>query len=186
MDPEAIPDLPQRIEGIIHRELKATDIEVIFRDAGPWWLYFALLLCSGVRCDKLALLTYRNVDRERGVLVVPEGRSRHVRQIPLVPDLLEQISADMPPDAPLFPTLYVDIEYQYIREEELNDNLSQPSDYLAALLGAANRPLASLHSFSVTHKNLFQDDDLFNPDQLAFLAHMVRVILRARRPVVLN
>ena len=186
MDPEAIPDLPQRIEGIIHRELKATDIEVIFRDAGPWWLFYALLLCTGARCDRLAVLTYSNVDWKHGILVVPEGRSRRTRKIPIVPDLLDEIPSNMPPDAPLFPTLYVDIEDQYIREEDLNYNLLQPSDYLAALLSAAGRPIASLHSFTVTHKNLLQDDDLFDPDQLAFLAHIVRVILKARRPVILN
>ena len=178
--------LPCKIEGVINRPLQVIDIEIIFRDAGPWWLYYALLLCTGVRCDKLALLTYRNVDRDRGVLVVPEGRSRRIRQIPIVPDLLEQIPGDMPPDVPLFPTLYVDIEDRSLFEEELNNNLAEPLNYMQSLLGAADRPIASLYSFTVSHKNLLQDGDLFDPDQLAILAHIARVTLRARRPVILN
>jgi len=186
MDREELPILPQRIESVIHRPLEAIDIEIIFRDAGAWWLFYALLLYSGVRCDKLALLTYRNVERQRGLLVVPDGQSGRICQIPIVLDLLEQIPGDMPPDAPLFSTLYVDIEDRSIFEEELNNNLAEPRNYLQALLGAANRPLASLYSFTVTHRNLMQDDDLFDPDSLSFLAHIVRVILRTRRPVILN
>ena len=31
--------LPRKIEGAIHRPLEAIDIEIIFRDAGPWWLF---------------------------------------------------------------------------------------------------------------------------------------------------
>ena len=186
MDREELPTLPREIEGTPHRLLEAIDVEIIFRDAGPWWLYFALLLCTGVRCDKLALLTYRNVDRQRGVLVVPEGRSGRIRQIPIVPDLLEQIPEDMPPDAPLFPTLFTDIEDRSLFEEELNNNLAEPLNYLQGLLSAGDQPLASLYSFTVSHKNLLQDDDLFDPDQLAILAHIARVTLRARRPVILN
>ncbi len=186
MDREELPMLPRKIEGAIHRPLEAIDIEIIFRDAGPWWLFYTLLLCTGVRCDKLALLTYRNVDRQRGVLVVPEGRSGRIRQIPIVPDLLEQIPGDMPLDAPLFPTLYVDIEERSLFEEELNNNLAEPRNYLQGLLGAAGRPIASLYSFTISHNNLIQGHDLFDPDQLAILAHIARVTLRARRPVILN
>jgi len=177
--------LPVEIRGALHRHLEAADIEVIFRDAGPWWLFYALLLCTGIRCDKLAVLNYHNVDRARGVLVIPEGR-RRVRQIPLVPDLLEQIPGDMPLDAPLFPTLYVDIEERSLFEEELNNNLAEPLNYMQALLGAAGRPIASLYSFTLSHNKLLEGHDLFDPDQLAILAHIARVTLRARRPVILN
>lgn len=186
MDPEEVPVLPQRIEGIINRPLEAIDIEIIFRDAGPWWLYFTLLLYTGVRCDKLALLTYRNVDRDRSVIIIPEGRSGRFRNIPMVPDLLEQIPGDMPPDAPLFPTLYVDIEDRSLREEELNNNLAEPLNYMQTLLGAAGRPIASLYSFTLSHNKLLEGHNLFAPDQLAILAHIARVTLRARRPVILN
>ena len=142
---EELPILPQRIDSVIHRPLEATDIKAIFQGAGSWWLFYSMLLYSGVPCYILALLTYRNVDRERGVLVIPKGRSGRIRQIPIVPDLLEQIPADMPPDAPLFPSLYTDIEDRSIFEEELNNKLAEPLYYMQGLLSAAERPIASLY-----------------------------------------
>jgi len=186
MGHEELISLPQHIQGAINRPLEAIDIEIIFRDAGPWWLYFALLLYTGVRCDKLALLTYRNVDRDRSVIIIPEGRSGRFRNIPMVPDLLEQIPEDMPSDAPLFPTLYVDIEDRSIFEEELNNNLAEPLNYMQALLSAAGRPIASLHSFTLSHRNLLQGHDLTSPDQQVILFYLARAILRTRSTIILN
>jgi len=186
MDREELPTLPQKIEGAINRPLEAADIEAIFRDAGSWWLFYALLLYTGVRCDRLAVLTYRNVDREQNVLVKPNRRLGRRQAIPIVPDLMREIPAGMPPDAPLFRSLYVDIEDRSIFEEELNNNLAEPLNLLQGLLSAAGRPVASLHSFTISHNNLIQGHDLFAPDQLAILAHITRVILRIRRPVILN
>ena len=186
MGHEELISLPQHIQGAINRPLEAIDIEIIFRDAGPWWLYFALLLYTGVRCDKLALLTYRNVDRDRSVIIIPEGRSGRFRNIPMVPDLLEQIPADMPPDAPLFPTLYSDVEDRSIFEEELNNNLAEPLNYMQALLSAAGRPIASLHSFTLSHRNLLQGHDLTSPDQQVILFYLARAILRTRSTIILN
>ena len=186
MDPEEVPVLPQRIERIINRPLETIDLKIIFRDAGSWWLYFALLLYTGLPCNEVAVLTYGNFDRERGVLVRSGRRSRRCREIPITPELMEHIPGDMPLDAPLFPTLYVDIEDRSLREEELNNNLAEPLNYMQALLGAAGRPIASLYSFTLSHNKLLEGHDLFAPDQLAILDHIVRVILRTRRPVILN
>ena len=182
MDPEEVPVLPQRIEGIINRPLETIDIEIIFRDAGSWWLYYALLLYTGLRCDEVAVLTYSNFDRERGVLV----RSGRCREIMIAPELMDHIPGDIPLDAPLFPTLHVDIEDRSVYEEELNDKLAEPRDYMQTLLSAAGRPIASLHSFTLSHRNLLQGHDLTSPDQQVILFHLARAILRTRSTIILN
>ena len=186
MNPEEVPDIPQRLEGAINRPLEAADIEIIFRDAGPWWLFYALIVYTGLRCDDVASLTYGDLDRGRGVLAAYERRYRRIREIPMAPVLMEQIPKDKPLDAPFFRTLYVDIEDQSLFEEEMNSGLSEPLDYLQCLLSASGRPIASLHSLTLSHNNLIQGHDLFAPDQLAILAHIASVTLRARRPVILN
>ncbi len=166
--------------------MEAADIEIIFRDAGPWWLFFTLIVYTGLRCDDVAILTYGDLDRGRGVLAAYERRFRRIREIPMAPDLMEQIPKDRPSDAPFFRTLHVANEDHSLFEEEMNNGLSEPLDYLQCLLSAAGRPIASLYSFTISHNNLIQGHDLFAPDQLAILAHIARVTLRARRPVILN
>lgn len=186
MGHEELISLPQHIQGAINRPLEAIDIEIIFRDAGPWWLYYALLVYTGLRCDDVAMLTIGDLDRTKGVLTAHERRFGRTCKIPIVPHLLEHIPGDMSLDAPLFPTLYVDIEDRSLFEEELNNKLAEPLNYMQALLSAAGLPIASLYSFTISHNNLIQGHDLFAPDQLAILAHIARVTLRARRPVILN
>jgi len=186
MDPEEVPVLPQRIEGIINRPLETIDIEIIFRDAGPWWLFYALLLSTGLRCVDVALLTLWNFDHERGVLRRPEGRTGRFSEIPLAPKVLEQIPSGGPPDEPLFHTLYTDIEDQSLFEEEMNSKLGEPLRYLQALLAVADRPVASLFSFTLTHRNLSQSQDQLDPERLDFIIRIVEVLQTTGGPTVLN
>ena len=186
MDPKELPVIPRRIEGMINRPLESIDLKIIFRDAGSWWLYYALLLYTGLPCNEVAVLTYGNFDGERGVLIRSGRRSGRFREIPIAPELMEHIPGDMPLDAPLFPTLHVDIEDQSVYEEELNDKLAEPLDYMQALLSAAGRPIASLHSFTLSHRNLLQGHDLTSPDQQVILFHLARAILRTRSTIILN
>ena len=66
------------------------------------------------------------------------------------PNLLDVFPEEMPPDQPLFPELFSDIDEQEYRMEQLNENLGPPAEFLEALLAAAGRPAASLIAFRVT------------------------------------
>lgn len=178
--------IPQEIRGTLHRVLEGEDIEIIFRDPGPWWLFYALQLYSGLRCDDIATLVHGNFDLEHRIIIKVERRYKRCRQIPLVLNLLGEIPLEMAPNEPLFPELFFDCDDDYIFEEEMGERLMEPLKYMQALLGAEGRPIASLHSFTLTHESLIQDYDLFAEDQLWILTHIANVIIRARRPLVLN
>ena len=186
MDSNEIPMLPRKIEGAINRPLEAADLEVVFQDPGPWWLFYALLLASGLNCKEVALLLHGHIDRERCAIVKPDRRPRRWQAIPIVPDLMREIPSGMPPDAPLFPSLFVDLEERSLFEEELNTSLDEPLRYLQALLSAGGRPIASLHSLTLTHHDLIKNRDLFARDQLVKLARLARQMLKARKLLVLN
>ena len=92
----------------------------------------------------------------------------------------------MPPDVPLFSSLFVDLQERSLFEEGLNDNLAEPLEYLQAILSAAGQPVASLHSFTLSHHNPIKNQDLLARDQLVKLARLANTMLKARKPLVLN
>lgn len=180
------PMIPQKIQGTPNRPLEPADINVVFRDPGPWWLYYALLISSGLKCTELALLLHGHIDRAQSAIVRPHRRPGRWQAIPIVPDLMREIPVGRSPDAPLFPGLFTDIEDREVFEEELNDRLDGPLGYMQALLSVADRPIASLHSLTLTHHNLIMNRDLFAKDQLIKLAQLARQIIQARSPYALN
>ena len=76
-----------------------------------------------------------------------------------------------PKEEPLFPDLYVDREDEDALERILNDKLARPRKYLQALLAAAGRPKADLHSFRTTLNNTLRDLGLSIEDRAVLLAH---------------
>lgn len=178
--------LPRRIEGVIHRQLEAMDLEIIFRDAGNWWLYYALLLFTGIKIIDVAMLAYWNIDHARGVLRIPEGRSGRFSQWHLPLQVLAKIPRDQMPSAPLFPQIYTDIEDPLLFEEDMHLNLAEPTNYLQALLSIADRPTASLFSFTLTHRYLFRDRDPSEPGFVDMRISIANVLENTGGPVVLN
>ena len=133
-----------------------------------------------------ANLVHWNIDRERRAIRLPEGRSGRFTLIQLTRQMMEQIPKDRLPSEPLFPALFVDVEDEAIFEEELHSKLGEPLDYLQALLGAADRPIASLFSFTLTHRYLVQNRDTPNPDWQALLEKANEVLRYPGEPMVLN
>lgn len=178
--------LPRKIKGVIHRPLEAIDLEIIFRDAGSWWLYYALLLFTGLRIIDVAMLVYWNIDHERGVLRRPEGRTGRFSEWHLPSQVLAQIPIDQMPSVPLFPQLYTDIEDKMLCEEAMYLNLAEPINYLQALLSIADRPTASLFSFTLTHRYLFKDRDPSEPEYLDMKISIAHLLKNTGGPVVFN
>ena len=183
---EEIPALPRKINHVINRILEIEDLEIIFTGAGSWRLYYSLLLSTGLSCIVLAILVHWNIDRERRAIRLPEGRSGRFTLIRLTRQMMEQIPKDRLPSEPLFPALFVDVEDEAIFEEELHSKLGEPLDYLQALLGAADRPIASLFSFTLTHRYLVQNQDSADPDWQALLEKANDVLRYPGEPMVLN
>ena len=161
---EEIPTLPRKIQHVISRPLEIEELEIIFQNAGGWWLYYALLLATGPKCVDVAMLTHWSIDHERGAIRLPEGRTGRFSEFRLGLNVMEQIPKHRLPSEPLFPTLYVSFEDESFFEEQMDENLAVPLDYLQGLLGAAGRPLATLFSFRLTHRNLLQNRDPSYPD----------------------
>jgi len=142
--------LPKILHGTPHRLLERIDLEIIFRGAAGWWLFYAFLLFTGLRSDIVAMLVYGNIDRKKRALVNFMYSSRYNFEYPLVDVLLDPILDDQNASAPLFPRLFSNIEHPILRQQQLNENLALPNEFMQALLGAEDRPLATLHSFRLT------------------------------------
>ena len=183
---EEIPVLPRKIQHVINRPLGIEDLDIIFQNASAWRLYYSLLLSTGLSCIVLANLLHWNIDRLREAIRLPEGRTGRFTLIRLTRQMMELIPKDRLPSECLFPALFVDVEDESIFEEELHSKLGEPLDYLQALLGAADRPIASLFSFTLTHRYLVQNRDTPNPDWQALLEKANDVLRYPGEPMVLN
>lgn len=157
--------LPKIVKSVKHRPLDEEDLHVIWQGAGEWSLYYAFLYYTGLRAGDVALLTYRNIDRQKRALVSFVRKSRRIHELPLARVLMDQIPDSGEPDAPLFPVLYAE------SERRLNDNLAKPREHLQALLENAGRPKATLHSFRVTFNNTLRNLGLSIEDRQVLLAH---------------
>ncbi len=157
--------LPRIVHEVRHRPLEQVDLEIIWRGAGGWSLYYAFLLFTGLRAGDVAMLTYGNIDRKKHALVSFVRKSRRIHEFPLSKTLLDRITEGRRKDEPLFPALYAE------NERKLNDNLAEPRKYMQALLEAAGRPKATLHSFRATFNNTLRDLGLPIEDRQVLLAH---------------
>lgn len=157
--------LPRIVHEVRHRPLEQVDLEIIWRGAGGWSLYYAFLLFTGLRAGDVAMLTYGNIDRKKHALVSFVRKSRRIHEFPLSKMLLDRIPEGRRKDEPLFPALYAD------NERKLNDNLAEPRKYMQALLEAAGRPKATLHSFRAKFNNTLRDLGLPIEDRQVLLAH---------------
>ena len=162
-NPASDVTLPEMKKVREYRPLDKIDLKIIFEGAGAWKPYYQFLHHTGLRAGDVAMLRGSNVDKEKRKIVELVRKSRRVHEFPLSNALLRFVPSG--PDAPLFPMLYSE------NERTLKDNLAKPRKYMQALLEAANRPKATLHSFRVTFNNQLRDMGLSIEDRQALLAH---------------
>ncbi|NQU27191.1 MAG: tyrosine-type recombinase/integrase [Candidatus Marinimicrobia bacterium] len=173
-NPARLVTLPQIVKVREHRLLDDVDIEVIFKSAGIWQLYYAYLLHTGLRAGDVAMLTYENINRKKKTIINYIRKSRRMHEIPLS-DTLIQLTPDHRAKAPLFPSLYAVNENSdgkiVTNEKRLHDRLSKPRKYMQAILQAAERLKADLHSFRVTYNNQLRDLGLSDNDRQILMTH---------------
>ena len=157
--------LPKIVNKVKHRPLEPIDLEIIFKCAGGWSLYYSFLFYTGLRAGDVSMLTYGNINRKKKAIVSFVRKSRRIHELPLVQILMDQLLEGKNDDEPLFPELYTESEIK------LNNNLKEPREYLQTLLGAEGRPKATLHSFRVTFNNTLRDFGLPIEDRQILLAH---------------
>jgi len=157
--------LPRILKKERHRLLEPIDLEIIFRNAGGWHLYYSLLNLTGLRAGDVAKLCYGNIDYKKKAIVSFIRKSRRIHELPLAESLIKLISPKQADSEPLFPGIYSE------NERKLNDNLLKPRSYLQTLLEANGRPKATLHSFRVTFNNTLRDMGLSIEDRQILLTH---------------
>ena len=157
--------LPKMTTELRHRPLDDVDLAIIWDGAGPWRLYYAFLLHTGLRAGDVAMLTHCNIDHEQKSLVSLVRKSRRIHEFPLSDVLLCQVSSKVAGDIPLFPDLYE------TDDKRRNDKLTQPRKHLQSLLKAGGRPKATLHSLRVTFNNRLRDLGMSIEDRQVLLAH---------------
>jgi len=157
--------LPRILKKERHRLLEPIDLEIIFRNAGGWHLYYSLLNLTGLRAGDVAKLCYGNIDYKKKAIVSFIRKSRRIHELPLAESLIRLISSKETDSTPLFPGIYSE------SERKLNDNLLKPRSYLQTLLEANGRPKATLHSFRVTFNNTLRDMGLSIEDRQILLTH---------------
>jgi len=168
------------------RPLEALDIEIILQGAGPWWLFYAMLLGTGLSCTKVSQLSRWNVAYERCALKASSGRKDRWTFIPLPPNVLRHIPRGSIPDEPLFPSLYMDGIHPAHYEEELNSCLAEPLRFMQSLLTAADRPSASLLSFRLLHQDLKWGNDEPSEWQVGTLLRVVEALETTGGPPLWN
>ena len=178
--------LTPRIQSIINRQLVPADIGVIFGAAGPWWLYYALLLFTGLKVVDVAMLSHWNFLPHRGILRRFKRRSGRFSELLLPFQVVAKIPRGRLPSEPLFPTLYTDVDDSLLFEEDMHRNLAEPLRFMQALLAAADQPAASLFSLTLTNRYLLRDRDQFDPDYLDMRISIATVLENTGGPRVLN
>ena len=149
--------LPRIIRSTMHRPLESIDLQIIFRGAGGWSLFYAFLLCTKLPCTQVAMITYGDINWERLSLVRSVDRVGRTWVMEPSKELFDRIPKGIPASEPLFPSLYCDFDDPDHRELQLNESLATPNEFLGALLASENRPLASLMSFRVTASTTLPD-----------------------------
>ena len=148
-----------------HRPLTAEDLEVIFKNANTWKLYFAALLYTGLRAGDVALLRYEHIDSKNKRITQLVRKSRRIHELPISDALLSEFGDIDGKEGPVFPEIYID------SDRKQNDRLVHPRKYLQSILSVAELPKATLHSFRVTYNNMLRDQGLSIEDRQILLAH---------------
>lgn len=143
-------ELPRRLEGTLHRVLVDEDLAPLFRFRHNWHRFFSFLYLTGIKPADMAMLTGRNLSRERNVIGYHKQTGGGYEELETLPRLLDVFPVNMPKDQPLFPSLCSDIENDDHRADQLNEKLGLPAEYMESLLLAEGRPAASLLAFRVT------------------------------------
>ena len=157
-----------------NRPFTQEDIQIIFRDAGSWDLYFLYLYYTGLRAGDAAMLTHGNIDRTKKIITNFVRKSRRIHEFPLA-DALDEATPHLQDKTPLFPSLFAKKELstgeRVTNEKRLHHNLAKPRKYIQAILKAAQRPHANLHSFRVTYNNVLLNIGVSIQDRQVLLAH---------------
>ena len=82
-NPALYVSLPRVVPMDLHRLLTDEDLEIIFKDPGPWENYYSFLLNTGLRAGDISLLCRENIDLEKGCIVSLVRKSRRTHEIPL-------------------------------------------------------------------------------------------------------
>jgi integrase len=157
--------LPKITTVMRHRPLTADDLEVIFKNADKWKLYFAALLYTGLRAGDVALLRYEHIDSKNKRITQLVRKSRRIHELPISDVLLNAFGEIDGKEGPVFPEIYID------DDRKQNDRLVYPRKYLQSILSEAELPKATLHSFRVTYNNLLRDQGLSIQDRQVLMAH---------------
>ena len=157
--------LPRIYKRERHRLLEPIDLEIIFKGAGAYYLYYLFLFHTGLRAGDVAMLKYRNIDLQKGAIVSFIRKSRRIQELPLSKYLISHTGLFKNEELPLFPDIYGSTE------RKLNDNLAKPRVFLQSLLDAQVRPKANLQSFRVTFNNTLRDLGLSIEDRQILLSH---------------
>lgn len=158
-----LPEMTQNNER--HRLLDRDDLKAIFKDFGPYRLYYLALLYTGLRAGDVSSLTYENIDFDKRTIISLIRKSRRIHELPLADELYELLKAENRHTGPIFPTLYSE------DESILKENLTYPRKHLQTLLKADDRPHATLHSFRRTYNNMLRDVGLSIEDRQVLLTH---------------
>ncbi len=157
--------LPQITTAMRHRPLTTDDLEVIFKNANNWKLYYAALLYTGLRAGDVALLRYEHIDSKNKRITQLVRKSRRIHELPISDVLLNAFGDINGKEGPVFPEIYIE------SDRKQNDLLVHPRKYLQSILSEAELPKATLHSFRVTYNNLLRDQGLSIEDRQVLLAH---------------
>ena len=157
--------LPKITTVMRHRPLTADDLEVIFKNANKWKLYFAALLYTGLRAGDVALLRYEHIDSKKKKITQLVRKSRRIHELPISDVLLSAFGDIDGKEGPVFPEIYIE------SDRKQNDRLVYPRKYLQSILSAAELPKATLHSFRVTYNNMLRDQGLSIQDRQVLMAH---------------
>ena len=156
--------LPKIVKKDLHRMLEPLDLEIIFKDAGSYRLFYEFLYYTGLRAGDVAMLRYGDINRGRKVITSLIRKSDRFHELPLNSEIIDKLDWGKK-DAPIFHTLYA------TSSKRLNGNLKKPRLYMQALLKANGRPKATLHSFRTTFNNTLRDLGLSMDDRQQLLAH---------------
>ena len=148
-----------------HRLLTEQDLEIIFKGAGTWWLYYSFLYHTGLRAGDVSMLTYSNIDFVKKTITVKIKKSKRVHEFPLAQTLYDQLDMTTDSALPVFPELYAE------SDRKLNDNLAKPRKHMQSLLSEAGKEKATLHSFRHTFNTTLRDLGLGMEDRKSLLAH---------------
>jgi len=143
--------------------LKSIDLEIIFKGAGLYKLYYLFLYHTGLRTNDVACLKYGHIDFDKKSIARFIRKSRRIHEFPLADVLINALDRDRDADDPIFPTLY--------DERVQNDKLAKPIKYMQTLLKANGRPHAYLHSFRHTLNQSLTELGMDIDDRSKLLAH---------------